>query len=272
MYVVMAVVSESPYRESVQALADNYTDLVGGTVRLIVPASVEEGEVELLEEGPAEDAEALVERAEEETEAEFEHIERGPETPQEAQAVLGPTVEECIRELAACDLGVVGKTMEPELPGGRGLGRDVEKLKQAGTKPLVIVSETVRPIRRALFVYTDHTEAGHALELAGPLSAAGVAVHLLSLIPPLGRSELVGTGAAYLEAHDITFTRADLDCAGFHAAEGGPASEILECAEEETADLIVMGGTRRGALGRLLWPELAHEVAWSADLPVLIWY
>ena len=54
-----------------------------------------------------------------------------------------------------------------------------------------------------------------------------------------------------------------------------PASapeEILQVAREHEVDLIVMGGTRRGLIGRMLWPELAREVVWNADVPVLIWY
>lgn len=37
-------------------------------------------------------------------------------------------------------------------------------------------------------------------------------------------------------------------------------------------DLVVMGGTQRGFLGRMLWPEMAHEVAGSINVLLLIWY
>ena len=50
------------------------------------------------------------------------------------------------------------------------------------------------------------------------------------------------------------------------------APRVLHAAKQEDVDLIVMGGTRRGMLGRIIWPEMAHEVVWNADVPVLIWY
>jgi nucleotide-binding universal stress UspA family protein len=271
MYIVLAVATENPYREAVESFAGNLAELMGGCVRLAALTGRPEQANGLTAETIPEDTGALVERMEDATAAELKNEEQGSGPPEEVEVVAGPPVEECVRELAACDLGVVGKTMEGELAYGRTLGPDVEKLKRRVTKPLVIVPETVRPIRKALFVYTDHPESSHALELARPLSAADVQVHLLTTIPPLGRSELMGTGAAYLRAHDIRFTAVDLDCAHCQA-EGGPVTEVLHAARQEAVDLIVMGGTHRGLVGRLLWPEMAHDVAWNADLPVLIWY
>jgi nucleotide-binding universal stress UspA family protein len=52
-------------------------------------------------------------------------------------------------------------------------------------------------------------------------------------------------------------------------AEGDPAEEILRAAEEEGADLIVMGTHGRGGLSRLLMGSVAEAVMRKALCPVL---
>jgi nucleotide-binding universal stress UspA family protein len=52
-------------------------------------------------------------------------------------------------------------------------------------------------------------------------------------------------------------------------AEGDPAEEILKVAEEEQADLIVMGTHGRGGLSRLLMGSVAEGVLRQAPCPVL---
>lgn len=272
MYIVLGIVGKSPYRASVENLAQDVAGLMSGSVRLAVPMPLQEGEV-AAPSGPAEEGvEALVARVEEEASGGGAKTEA--EAPREVRALHGEVLRQCIRELAGCDLGVVGKTLNGELPSGQGLGRDVARLKRGATKPLVIVPETVRPVRKALFVHTDHSEAGHALELAPRLARAGVTVRLLTAIAPTGRSELAGTAAAYLEAHGVEYTRDGATCPEcyHHDDAGGPVAEVLHTAEEEDVDLIVMGGTHRGLLGRLLWPEMAYDVVWNAGVPVLVWY
>ena len=51
-----------------------------------------------------------------------------------------------------------------------------------------------------------------------------------------------------------------------------PVGQVLHLVEQENIDLVVMGGTRRGFLGRMMWPEMAYEVAWNIQVPLLIWY
>jgi nucleotide-binding universal stress UspA family protein len=246
MNVVLAVSSGSRYREAVGQFSEEMASLLEGKVRVASIGSP-------TEEGP------LPERRE------------GPQVAQEA-VWLGPDpTRSIVRELAQCDLGVIGRTLEPGLADGTTVGSDVLRLQQLVTRPLAIVPETVRPVRTALFVYTEHPESGHALALAGPLSDKGVAVKLVTLIPALGRMELAGAGEGYLKAHGIPHEVVEAECENC-AAEGGPVGEVLHLVRQEQIDLIVLGGTRRGLLGRLLWPELANEVVWNADVPVLVWH
>jgi nucleotide-binding universal stress UspA family protein len=246
MQVILAVVGGSLYREGVLGLAEQLAELLDGKARVATLGS------------PPEEG-ALPERRE------------GPGVAREA-VWLGPDpIRGIVRELAQCDIGVVGRTLVAETEPGAAVGGDVLRLKELATKPLVIVPEAVRPIRRVLFVYTEHPESGHALSLAEPLSSKGVAVKLATVIPPLGRTELSGTGVEYLRAHSVPHESVEAECENC-TAEGGPVGEVLFLVKQENIDLVVMGGTRRGLVGRLLWPEMAREVVWKAEVPVLIWH
>ncbi len=53
-------------------------------------------------------------------------------------------------------------------------------------------------------------------------------------------------------------------------AAGDPATEILRIAEERDADLIVLAGHGRGAIGRLAFGSVADRVAHVSPVPVMI--
>lgn len=50
---------------------------------------------------------------------------------------------------------------------------------------------------------------------------------------------------------------------------GRPAEEILKVAREEGADLILLGYTKRGGIGRLITGSVAKDVKRTAEIPVL---
>ena len=272
MDVVLAVMTDSPYRSSVARFAEDFAGCIKGRVRVLSPARLAGDSGEMTPRTPADDRH--LDAAEAEAEHEAERFAGDAVAPAEGQWVLGPPVKECTKAMAECDFGVTGKTLMGKLPRSQGLGKQVVALKRSCTKPLIIVPEKVEPIRRVLFVYTDHPEAGHALTLAGPLSESGAQILLLSAIPPFGRDELKGTGSGYLQEHRISHETVEADCSACEAtgAGAGPASQVLHLVSQESIDFVVMGGTRRGVVGRMLWPEMAYEVAWNSEVPVLIWY
>jgi nucleotide-binding universal stress UspA family protein len=269
MQLILGVVTSSPYREAVLQFSEHLAWLLDGKVRLATLAA-RSGPGDEPPAGPDGEEAALVERAEEDAGREFTRAD-GRTMPHDEVWIGGDPVRETARELAHCDIGVVGKTLRhPPAPGAT-VATDVLQLKQSVTKPLVIVPDHVRRAKRALFVYTEHPESGHALTLAEPLSRKDVEIKIATLIPPIGRTELIGSGVGYLKAHEVPYEAVRAECEDC-PAEGGPVAVVLHLVKQEKIDLIVMGGTRRGLVGRLLWPEMAREVVWNADVPVLIWY
>lgn len=271
MDVVLAIMTNSPYRDAVATFSEDFAAAIKGTVRVLSPAQVlppARGPVLV----PPEDREKLLDRVEAEAVEEVEAVDE--DIPVSGEWAVGPVVKGCIRELARCDFGVVGKSLWGEPRVGQTLGKQVMQLKRASTKPLIIVPKEVRPLRNVLFVYTNHPESGHALSLARSLSETGKTINLFAATPPLGRFEFEGTGGEYLEQHRITHKTVQYDCSKCDEEGGGagPVGEVLNLIDQENIDLVVMGGTRRGFWGRMLWPEMAYEVAWNVKVPLLIWY
>lgn len=271
MHVVLGIITESPYRQSIERFSDQFADLLDGRVKLVALGQRTRTDTNEEAPEPAEEEEALLERAQATAAEEFRRIDRGPETQVEVEWLGGPPVEEACRALVRCDFGVVGKAFRGEPTGGAGIGPEVGELKQKTPKPLIIVPKEIQPIKQVLFVYTDHPESGHALYLAKPLAEKGCSILLTTAISPYGATELRTGGAGYLKEHGVEFEEVEVECTEC-APGAGPMEELMQVAREQEVDLIVMGGTRRGLIGRMLWPELAREVVWNAHVPVLIWY
>jgi hypothetical protein len=156
--VVLAVTTSSPYRNSVAKFADEFAASIGGEVRALSPAQAH-ASIGIFGPGTVEDAqEQRLNRAESDAEQEVGAFDTDMLVC--GEWLLGPPVQECAREMARSDFGVVGRTLAGELPGGRSLGNQVIQLERSRTKPLVIVPREVRPLRNVVFVYTNHPEAG----------------------------------------------------------------------------------------------------------------
>jgi nucleotide-binding universal stress UspA family protein len=64
--------------------------------------------------------------------------------------------------------------------------------------------------------------------------------------------------------------KADIACATVHAKDQYPAEGILQTADKNACDLIVMASHGRRGLGRLLLGSVAAKVLTHSKLPVLI--
>ena len=133
-------------------------------------------------------------------------------------------------------------------------------------------------IARKVLFPTDFSEAGrHALELATSLARDGggslVIVHVEE--PPMayGGGELYyvqETDREELKKRLAAVVPADPAVTGVHKLLlGDPAEAIIQAAEAEKADLIVMGTHGRRGLTRLLMGSVAEAVVRRASCPVL---
>ncbi len=109
-----------------------------------------------------------------------------------------------------------------------------------------------------------------AIEIATPLEAA---VHVLTVVPEMTRGaklreewadrvdEAVETGRERVEQAGLAFTGA--------TREGPVARQIVEYAEQNDIDMIVMGTHGRTGLHRFLVGSVAQRTIQTAPIPVL---
>ena len=127
---------------------------------------------------------------------------------------------------------------------------------------------------------TDFSEASaHALKMAAMLardySARLILLHAME--PPIYYGEL-GVSFSAPESHrDSALDRINAlvnSLAPLHAEvfllDGVAAPEILRVAEEEHADMIVLGSHGRTGMGRVLMGSVAENIARKSPCPVLI--
>jgi len=103
-----------------------------------------------------------------------------------------------------------------------------------------------------------------------PDAAESVVVHLLHVFdsPADARDEAVreiaSAGVAFDELDSVGVT------ATLMARSGDPATEILAAAESVDADMVLLGGRKRSALGSALFGSVSQEVTLEADRPVVV--
>lgn len=122
--------------------------------------------------------------------------------------------------------------------------------KAAGAK-VVLVNATVLPA----FIYSYHEAANAAInEAAQSLVRSSAGATIRALAAAVERLRKDGIEASYV-----------------HAVAGDPAELVLETAEKEGADLIVMGSKGLRGLSRLrVVGSVARRVSEHARCPVLI--
>jgi nucleotide-binding universal stress UspA family protein len=140
----------------------------------------------------------------------------------------------------------------------------------------------VRPAIRQIMLATDMGTASvaatdEAFRLAGALGARLLAASVIdprTLQLPGGRfRSRVDQERGRLEAAAAELVlrgRRDQVVTRFLIWEGDPAESIVEAAESEGADIIVVGSHGRAALGRALIGSVSDQVVRRATCPVMV--
>jgi Universal stress protein UspA and related nucleotide-binding proteins len=140
----------------------------------------------------------------------------------------------------------------------------------------------VRPAIRQIILATDMGPASaaatdEAFRLAAALQARLLAVSVIdpgTLQLPGGRfRSRIDQERARLEAAASELVlrgRRDHVSTSFLIWEGDPAESIVEAAQSESADMIVVGSHGRGALGRALIGSVSDQVVRRAPCPILV--
>lgn len=139
-------------------------------------------------------------------------------------------------------------------------------------------------IRRILIGYENGGHGEGALELGCRLASALEAETLVAHIYAYDRDSPPTTEVPLLEQwHELLQREADqlvteavsrcpveASARGVAWASSSPARGLYELAESERADLVVVGSTRRGPMGRVLIGSTAEQLLQGAPCPVLV--
>ncbi|MCQ9378924.1 universal stress protein [Methyloversatilis sp. XJ19-49] len=159
---------------------------------------------------------------------------------------------------------VIGRRGESAATTQRDLGRNVERVVRALTRPILTVTDAFRAPKKVLVAYDGGgiTRRGIDMLAASPL-LRGLDVHVLMSGP-----ERPGA------PKDIEQACATLNAGGLNASgriiPGDPEQVISHYASNEEMDLLVMGAWSHSPLRSLLFGSKTSDLLRSARLPVLL--
>jgi nucleotide-binding universal stress UspA family protein len=188
----------------------------------------------------------------------------GAKIPGELILAVGKVPREICKRARWMDLVILQLAHPPAPKALARLGSGFRTVIRRCAPPILAVPRTASPLSRALLAYDGTPKAEEALFVATYLA---------------GRWQIPLTVVTVLEGENVTaetLVRADeyLIAHGVQAAvvqeEGPAASAILITAEEQQADLIIMGGYGRSPVVEVVLGSTVDEVLRSAWRPVLI--
>jgi len=138
------------------------------------------------------------------------------------------------------------------------------RLISAGVRPIIAVSDTVRPIRRVLIAYSGSMESAKAMKRFVQLRLwpdAKLKIVTFKKSEDKAR-QLLYDASEYCRAH------------GFHVEyesnPGSPKDFLLPMASLRQADMIVLGNSARNLLMRQIFGETALHIIQNTNLPLFL--
>ncbi|HEY6001145.1 MAG TPA: universal stress protein [bacterium] len=166
---------------------------------------------------------------------------------------------------ASHDAIVAGRRGEHASWSGFLLGSTVEEVVRGCAKPVLVTPRQERPVTRILAAYDGSRTANRALGLAATLAAGldlPLVVVCVSSDEREGRATL-GEAESYLEPHRLR-VKALLE-------SGSPVEGILQVAQREACDLIIMGAYGHSRVRELIVGSTTDGILRAATDPVLLY-
>ena len=177
--------------------------------------------------------------------------------------VEGITHKEILEHSRYADLVIMGRRGEHAAWGGPLLGSTAETIIHSIRVPLLLTVESHKPVKRVLIAYDGTKYIKRALEwLKEPFGNHEIALSILTVSSlPVAAAEIIDEANQILEEYpgDITTWSED----------GEPAQKILEVAEHDNVDMIVLGAYGQTRVRELILGSVTEEVIRQTKLPVL---
>lgn len=166
----------------------------------------------------------------------------------------------------AARLVVIGKGGETSDRDVNHRARNLERLIRASHRPVLIASDTFRPIRRFLLAYDGGKSSGTAISF---LVESGLLEHAEGTVLMVGRGDesdrsRVADAVRHLESAGITVTGETRD--------GEPESVIVDAVEQGGIDLLVMGAYGHSRIRQVMIGSTTTELLHRTPVPALVFH
>lgn len=178
--------------------------------------------------------------------------------------IAGSPVEVICEQARMVDLIVMGRRGEYARWEGRQMGATLDGTVREANKPILVLPQKYRAIRKMLLAYDRSPQANHALQMA-----ADFALHLKIPLVLLVADDDAATGRMTVE-EAMEYLRPFGLKASPRVSRGGAGEEILRACGTEEVDLVIMGVHGHTRLREALLGSTTEEVLRQIDLPLLL--
>ncbi len=179
---------------------------------------------------------------------------------------MGHPIRVIVAEEARAELLIMGQKGEHADWIGDLMGSTVERVVRHSVKPCLVTPAAFRPIARIMAAYDGSQHASQALHEATELAQAlGVELIVLTVTNPEhadDTDQIVKDAKDLVAAHD--FKALSL------VVEGEPAAAILESANDEKCDLIVVGAYGHSRIREMILGSTTTQILTSSRVPVML--
>ncbi len=161
---------------------------------------------------------------------------------------------------------VMGKGGEAADRDVKHLGRNLERVIRASHKPVMIASETFRPINRFLLAWDGGKSSGEAINylVESPLVKDIEGLVLMAGRGADGDRNRLGDAVRHLESSGLRVTGETRD--------GEPEAVITDTIEREGIDLLVMGAYGHSRIRQLMIGSTTTELMHRTDVSMLVFH
>ena len=191
----------------------------------------------------------------------FEEQCRQRDIASETEVVVGDYKREIFQRMLEVDLGILGVNERES-----SLSPVVDLAVRSSPKPVLLVRDEYRPIKKILVGFDKSALSGHCLQLGANL-AEQIGAHLILLTVaeniPEGQTTLNG-GAKYLARYELEFTPI--------LKSGDVVKEISDFVDQEGCDLVIVGSRGHARFRELLFSSTTQRIMQRVGCPVLIYH
>lgn len=182
----------------------------------------------------------------------------------DVEKIEGPPVD-IINELSnLVDILVMGARGEFAKWKPNLVGATLDAVARQCNKSIFITPQKYQRVSSVLFAYDGSPRANKALQLAGSVAtklSVPIVIVCVHQNKPM-RTKILEEASSYLEAYEVETTTVGV--------EGNPEKEILNQAEANESNLIVMGAFGHSRIREAILGSTTEHVVRNATIPVLL--